>query len=282
MKKIYLFTIISLKTLFASAQLYTPGGGVTDIDGNTYQTIVINGQEWMAENLRTSKYANGNLIPNISVPFQMQLQVSGAWSSCYTDSLHETIYGKHYNWYAVIDPRNVCPTGWHTPSDAEWAILINFLEPWAGGGTNPNSAGLKMKTPGNADSGTGLWAWPNTGSNNESGFTGLPGGQWNANIGSSGFWWSKTESSIIDSTEAWCINLDNDFADVKKRHYPKFDGESIRCIKDNSSSIPEINQTIKSLIKVFDTQGKETDIKPNELLFFLFNDGSVEKKIIFE
>jgi hypothetical protein len=59
MKIFYLITVISLKTLFASAQLFTPGGGVTDIDGNAYQTIVINGQEWMAENLRTSKYANG-------------------------------------------------------------------------------------------------------------------------------------------------------------------------------------------------------------------------------
>jgi uncharacterized protein (TIGR02145 family) len=282
MKKIYFITFIALNSIFVSAQLYTPGAGVTDIDGNTYQTIVINGEEWMAENLKTSKYANGTIIPHITDLWQWQLQTSGAWEYPALNSQFESVYCKLYNWYSVVDPRNVCPLGWHVPNDNEWASLINFLDPFSSGGSSPNNAGSKMKTPGIIDDGTGLWAWPNSGANNESGFTGLPAGQWSGNFSSSGFWWSTTEGSNSDTPEAWNILLENETPSAEKYILPKYQGLSIRCVKDNTSGVNEINHENNSLIKIYDFMGNETTIKLNEILFYLYSDGSVEKKIIFE
>jgi hypothetical protein len=96
-----------------------PGAGVT-FNGYTYSSIVLgNGQEWMAENLRTTTYANGDPIPNVTDNTQWQNLTTGAWAHYNNDSQYENPYGKLYNWYAVDDSRNVCPTGWHVPSDAE-------------------------------------------------------------------------------------------------------------------------------------------------------------------
>ena len=96
-----------------------PGAGVT-YGGVNYPTVVLgNGQEWMAENLRTTTYANGDPIPNVTDPNQWGALTTGAWAHYNNDSQYENPYGKLYNWYAVDDSRNVCPTGWHVPSDAE-------------------------------------------------------------------------------------------------------------------------------------------------------------------
>jgi uncharacterized protein (TIGR02145 family) len=148
-------------------------GGVTDIDGYTYQTVLIGDQEWMAENLRVSSYANGDPIPVVHDP--------AVWAALNTDAVTwwggglEEEYGKLYNAYAVQDPRNVCPIGWHAPSDAEWKQLEFTLgvpqleldvEGQRGGGQN---VGGKLKA-------TSTWSTPNIGATNETGFTALPGG----------------------------------------------------------------------------------------------------------
>lgn len=292
MKKIYLFTVISLKILFASAQLYTPGGGVTDIDGNTYQTIVINGQEWMAENLKTSKYANGNEIPNVSTSAWPNL-TTGAWCNFANDSLNDNIYGKLYNWYTVADQRKVCPTDWHVPSLTEWEDLSYFL----GGPFNLDQSvypfdpgnsisGGKMKSLGNIQDGSGLWESPNLNGTNESGFAAVPGGF--RNDGSGGFFskgqsaefWSTT--GMPGSTSIISYFLRYEYGYFLKHGNGKSTGLSIRCIKDNTSSINEINPENKSIIKIYDLMGNETTIKLNEILFYLYSNGSVEKKIIFE
>jgi uncharacterized protein (TIGR02145 family) len=91
------------------------------------------------------------------------------------DSQYENPYGKLYNWYTASDARNVCPTGWHVPSDDDWSTLINYLDPNAdGGNVIPNTAGGKMKSTGQQ-----YWNSPNIGAINESGFAGLPGGSRN-------------------------------------------------------------------------------------------------------
>ena len=107
-------------------------GSVTDIDGNTYRTIVIGEQEWMAENLMVEHYANGDWIPNVTNDAQWGNLSTGAWCYYNNDPQFECPYGKLYNWYTVADPRNVCPTGWHVPTDAEYTILTNYL-----GGAGP-------------------------------------------------------------------------------------------------------------------------------------------------
>ena len=98
-------------------------------------------------------------------------------------------YGKLYNWYAVVDPRHVCPSGWHEPTDGEWTMLSNYL----GGGS---VAGGKMKSIG-----LQYWISPNIDATNESGFSGLPGGyrsyvgSYNS-IGNYGWWWSSSEHQV--------------------------------------------------------------------------------------
>lgn len=199
-----------------------PGAGVT-FDGYTYPSIVLgNGQEWMSENLRTTTYANGNPIPNVTDNTQWENLTTGAWSHYNNDSQYENPYGKLYNWYTVDDPRNVCPTGWHVPTDAEWTILSDYL-----GGENV--AGGKMKS-----TGTQYWLSPNTDATNESGFSGLPGGLRSFNgtfndIGNLGYWWSSTE---YITTNAWYRYLSYDSGIVYRYGNYKKDGFSVRCLRD--------------------------------------------------
>ena len=182
MKKIYFLTFIVLKSISISAQLYTPGAGVTDIDGNTYQTIVINGQEWMAENLKTSKYADGSQIQSEPL-FLWNSTNYGTWCYYGEDSLNNVNYGKLYNWHSVSDQRNVCPTGWKVPTQSDWEDLSFYLggpfnldQSIYPGNPGNSISGGKMKSLGNLQDGTGLWESPNLNATNESGFTAHPAG----------------------------------------------------------------------------------------------------------
>jgi uncharacterized protein (TIGR02145 family) len=200
-----------------------PGAGVS-YNGYNYPTIVLgNGQEWMAENLRTTSYANGDPIPNVTDFIQWQNLTTGAWAHYDNDSQYEKPYGKLYNWYAVADPRNVCPVGWHVPSDAEWTVLTDYL-----GGEAV--AGGKMKS-----TGTQYWQSPNTAATNESGFSGLPGGVRDyysggfGAVGNYGDWWSSTESS---TTYAWLRGLSYDGGNASRSNFTKQGGFSVRCLRD--------------------------------------------------
>lgn len=201
-------------------------GSMTDQEGNVYKTVVIGTQEWMAENLNTSHYRNGDLIPNIIDNTQWTGLTTGAWAYYLNDSQYECPHGKLYNWFATADSRNICPTGWHVPTDLEWSNLINFL----GGEV---LAGGKMKT-------TGLQYWysPNQAATNASGFSGLPSGILFAtydgqfwDFGGSGYWWSSTENS---STDARFRNLDYDNGNAYSFSFGdgKQNGFSVRCLKD--------------------------------------------------
>lgn len=197
-------------------------GTVTDIDGNTYNTVVIGAQEWMAENLRTTKYANGDAIPNVTDSLYWGTLTTGAWVHYNNDSQYENPYGKLYNYHTVADPRNVCPTGWHVPSEAEWTVLTDYL----GGGS---VAGSKMKS-----TGTQYWISPNQDATNESGFSGLPGGfrfgngTFN-NIGIVGAWWSFTELNLNGSYNLYLVYY-NGVADWN--YTDKIVGLSVRCLRD--------------------------------------------------
>ena len=207
-----------------------PGAGVT-YNGYTYPSIVLgNGQEWMAENLRTTAYRNGDPIPNVTPSNgQWTMLSTGAWCHFNNDSQYENPYGKLYNWYAVADPRNVCPTGWHVPTDNEWSTFINYLDPNANGGENtPNTAGDKMKS-----TGTQYWLSPNQDANNESGFSGLPGGFRNSSgmyggLSGGGWWWSSTEYSTF---VAWYRLVGYDTG-LRRNAISKASGLSVRCLKD--------------------------------------------------
>ena len=200
--------------------VYAMGNGATDIDGNTYTSIIINGQEWMQQNLAVTKYRNGDPIPTGLSNTTWQNTTNGAYAIYNNDAANNTLYGKLYNWYAVNDSRGLCPTGWHVPSDAEWTTLETNL-----GGSSV--AGGKMKS-------TTGWNSPNTGATNESGFTGLPGGARSndgtySNIGSYGYWWSSTENY---SSDAWYRGLGYYGSSVFRSYYNKRYGFSVRCVRD--------------------------------------------------
>lgn len=203
--------------------LYSQGNGVTDASGNIYATIILgNGQEWMAENLKTTKYANGDSIPNVTDDTDWSNLITGAWAHYDNDSLYENPYGKLYNYFTVADPRNVCPTGWHVPTNGEWNALIVYL-----GGDS--IAGGKMKS-----TGTQYWLNPNIDATNQSGFSGLPGSYRNFSgtfnyIGYGGLWWSSTE---YDTWNAWGRDLSYDDGIASNYHGSKNFGYSIRCLED--------------------------------------------------
>jgi len=199
-------------------------GTVTDIDGNTYPTIIIGTQCWMKENLKTTRFSNGNPVPLVTS--------SAVWSNtsntrspafCWYNNSQGTYgntYGALYNWYAV-GRGNLCPTGWHVPSHDEWTILSNFL-----GGS---LAGGKLKEIGFIH-----WISPNTGATNESGFTALPGGR-RSNTGSfssitaQGNWWSSVMTS---PSSALFRYLSFNSVYIGQTSYPMVFGHSVRCLKD--------------------------------------------------
>jgi uncharacterized protein (TIGR02145 family) len=197
-------------------------GSMTDQDGNVYKTIVVGTQEWMAENLKASHYRNGDAIALVNDNTTWQGVNTGA--TCFYNNdiaANNCPYGKLYNWYAASDVRNLCPTGWHVPSDAEWTTLTTFL-----GG---NVAGGKMKS-----TGTQYWISPNAAADNSSGFSGLPGGTRNLNgtfdeIGYGGGWWSSTESN---TNNAWYRSLYYTNGNVGGWNYGKTFGVSVRCLRD--------------------------------------------------
>ena len=196
---------------------------VKDRGGNKYATIKIGDQTWMAENLRTNVYSNGDPIPNVTDGTLWGNLTTGAWAHNNNDTQYESPYGKIYNWYAVADPRNVCPSGWHVPTDAEWTVLTDYLG-------DESVAGGKMKS---ID--TQYWTSPNTSATNESGFSGLPGGDRVDSygkfydVGGYGFWWSSTEENNYD---AWCRYLYYTNDNTHRPSRRKQDGFSVRCIQD--------------------------------------------------
>jgi uncharacterized protein (TIGR02145 family) len=221
-----------LSSLLNSDLVY---GSMIDQEGNVYKTIVIGTDEWMAENLRTSIYRNGDAIPTDLSNEIWQNTNSGAWAYYNDDASYACPYGKLYNWYTCVDSRQLCPVGWHVPSDTEWSVFINFLDPTANGGDNIfNIAGGQMKTTGIVETLTGLWYTPNVGATNSSGFSGVPAGYRNVNgsfdtIGIYSFWWSSSEN---DTTFAWNRSLINSRDDANRFANEKHFGFSVRCLRD--------------------------------------------------
>jgi uncharacterized protein (TIGR02145 family) len=224
--------------------IFTQGNGVTDIEGNQYPTIKLGNQEWIAINLKTSKFRNGDAIPLVSDSTQWAAIWNGgnptgapAWCYYNNNSANNAVYGKLYNWYAIADQRNVCPNGWHVPSDAEWNQLINFIDPYnTNSGQSSDYAGGAMKTTGTLQNRQGLWNHPNNEATNVSGFAGTPGGVRGlsfGNIGTEGHWWSSTES--IPSFTAFYRSLVYGSGTILRggpAGGAKSTGYSVRCIKD--------------------------------------------------
>ena len=198
---------------------------IKDIDGNVYHTVIIGTQTWMVENLKTTKYCNGDLI-GTTTPATLDISFESAPKYQWAFVGHEsnvTTYGRLYTWYAVTDSRNVCPTDWHVPTDVEWTTLTTFL-----GGESV--AGGKLE-----EIGTKHWVGSNTGADNSSGFTALPGGYRNGygtfeGMSIVGHWWSSTE---FDTTSAWLRAMVGSDSGVLRFDSGMKNGFSVRCLQDN-------------------------------------------------
>jgi uncharacterized protein (TIGR02145 family) len=198
-------------------------GTVSDINGNTYYTIAIGSQVWMAENLKATKFRNNDPIPEVGISVAWDTVVTPA--SCTNSFMadYASVYGRLYNWYAVSDSRGICPAGWHVSTDPEWTQLTDYL-----GGAN--IAGLKLK-----ESGTVYWNVSDSLVTNESGFTGRPGAFRSkyAGIevmpGDDGAWWTSTEFDQVHAWNRWLSEYD---ASVSRTDNAKTAGFSVRCVKD--------------------------------------------------
>ncbi len=199
-------------------------GTLIDQEGNSYRTIVIGNQEWMAENLKTSIYQNGDPIPNVIDGTQWGSLSSGAWCHYNNDSQYECPYGKLYNWYAAADPRNVCPTGWHVPSLEEWDVLrIDAVA---------NDA-AKVKSAGNQ-----YWIGSFANGSNLSGFSALPNGvryyQQDGMFTQNGNW-ATWWSSSIQSAGGCCsyyIAIEQGGFGISGNYPDIRNGHAIRCLRD--------------------------------------------------
>ncbi len=219
----------------------------------TYNTVAIGTQCWMQENLRTRLYNDGTEISfnksggsdGVTPSQTWSVLTYGAHTIYANDSVASpsnlTTYGYLYNWYAAkgvstsgsTTYKNICPTGWHVPTDYEWNKLVKFLDSGAdttGTSTQSTIAGGKMKS-----SGTTYWNSPNTGADNASGFTALPGGYRDIDgsfydIRDNAFFWSATE---LGSNNAWGRDLYSSNGDVDRGlSYDKSLGASVRCLRD--------------------------------------------------
>ncbi|MEN6311079.1 MAG: fibrobacter succinogenes major paralogous domain-containing protein [Acidobacteriota bacterium] len=194
---------------------------VTDIEGNVYKTVRIGNQIWMVENLKTTKLNDGQSIPCVTDDVSWSNLETPGYCFYNNDSANKDLYGALYNWHAV-NTGKLAPQGWHVPTDAEWTILTNTL-----GGEE--TAGGEIKEKGFAH-----WVLPNTGANNSTGFSALPGagragdGDWGGLAYYANFW-TSTESS---ATNAWRRHLVNDDRNVRRDNGSKGMGFSVRCVKD--------------------------------------------------
>jgi len=224
-----LLIVIGLTLILANSCKKADDYVIKDADSNDYTSVTIGTQVWMVENLKTTKYNNGDLI-GTTTPVTLDISGEAApkyqWAYDGNESNVDT-YGRLYTFYAITDIRGVCPNGWHVPSDAEWTTLTTFL-----GGESV--AGGKLK-----ETGTDHWRTPNSDATNETGFTALPGGLRYASgpyvfNDSFGLWWSSTEYS---EAYAYYRIVNYDGGDVTRDSsiygHEKQAGFSVRCLKNN-------------------------------------------------
>ena len=204
---------------------------IKDIDGNIYRTVEIGNYRWMAENLKTSTYNDGTLIPNVKDQSVWIRNYDGAYCWYNNNKSYADTFGLLYNWYSVNSGK-ICPEGWRIPTDDDWKYLEGYVDTKYGIG-NPewNKMGLRGYDAGKRLKAVSGWRPGITGTDDH-GFSALPGGEHLSRFfagGSSGFWWSSTEAS---ASSAFYRNLIYSYELIARDTHPKRMGFSIRCIKE--------------------------------------------------
>ena len=211
----------------------------TDADGNNYPVVEISSGKGssliaIAENLKTAKYSDGSNIPLVFDDKEWGNLWTGAF--CYYDNSPDkgAVYGKLYNWYAVNDSRNICPTGWHVATYGDWLDMGELIGEWVFWNGIPviADAGCKLK-----ETGIGHWNATNVGATNQTGFTALPGGCRESTgsytfMGRLGTWWTSTSYGILGEAHRWTLSSDDCL--LFKNTSGNRMGFSVRCFKDES------------------------------------------------
>ena len=232
---------VSFTTLLADYT--TPGSGVTDINGNTYKTVIIGNQEWMAENLQTTLYRYGETIiyPG-SDNSAWEGNTDGAYSWYDNIGDNKLIYGALYNFYAISGYYRLCPTGWRVPDDEDWTELTDYIiNEYAE--INPDNAGNTLKSCRQVDSPLGgdcatsehpRWDSDNVQYGKDNfGFSALPGG-YRHHHGGFGFegaesrWWSSSENP---DGNGWIRRMSYDMGYAGRYENQKNSGYYVRCLK---------------------------------------------------
>jgi len=205
----------------------------TDIDGNVYTSVTIGTQTWMVENLKTTKYRNGDAIDNVTGNTAWSARTAGAWCDYSNTATNGTKYGHLYNWYAVSDTRNIAPVGWHVATDADWTKLMSYVAANLGTSLNAAKALAAATTDWTAYSTAGT-VGNNLALNNFTGFSALPGGYRSLDgtfdsLSNNGLWWGSTEGS---TSTAWYRYVGYNASLVGRSYHGKANGFSVRCVRD--------------------------------------------------
>jgi uncharacterized protein (TIGR02145 family) len=226
---------------------------IKDIDGNVYPAVSIGTQIWMAENLKTTRYSNGDLIGTTTyATLVIENEVAPKYQWGYDGNERDVdTYGRLYTWYVAADNRNVCPSGWHIPTDTEWTVLTDYLIK-NGYGYGSGYKGMDISKSLAATTGWVSDEKPgstgnNQESNNRTGFTALPGGGRLEDghfydLGHVGAWWSATEGGtqfmqglsgvVVNSPGGRFRDIYHDYCYVNSYVNNKKYGMSIRCLKN--------------------------------------------------
>ena len=246
--------------IIAAAQ-WIAGEGVTDIDGNFYPSVIIGNQEWMAENLRVTRDANGNNITRY----------------CFDDNAANCdLYGGLYDWWTMMNnnysnTQGICPTGWHIPNHYQWTELEQYIcnqlgnwncetifpydnstEGWLGlNEGNALKSCRQVSSPLGGDCATSehpRWNSSHTGSygTDEFGFSALPGGNHPSSsfmFGYEGFWWSSSTKYYDDYYDVWYRSLHSYAGEVERNFNHPIMRLSVRCVKGSVDDCPIDNDT---------------------------------------
>ena len=225
---------------------------VNDIDGNQYNIVKIGTQVWMKENLKTTRYRNGDLIGTTTpATLVIEGEITPKYQWAYAgDESNVATHGRLYTWYVATDKRNVCPLGWHVPTDGEWTTLTEYLTNngygYGGGYKGMDIAKSMAATSGWVSDETPGSTGNNQVSNNSTGFTALPGGARLEDgnfydIGHVGCWWSTTKTAgfmqslsgvFVTAPGGVFRDIYHDYCYVNSYSNNTHYGMSIRCVKD--------------------------------------------------
>ncbi len=235
-------TAYSAQMVFSTLEV-DYSGTVTDADNNTYNTIMIGSQEWIAENLRTTKFHDGEntAIPNLTSNTAWAETTSGAYATHGNNSDRKEQYGLLYNWYAVADSRNLCPSGWRVATDTDWTTLSNFIADNTDFGGSTVGMALKscrqVNSPLGGDCATTIhprWEASEVYGTDNFKFAAPGGGNRSSDgsfhgLGSYSNWWTLTQ---VDENQGYARGLFGSTSHLSRSTSNKKNGFYVRCMRE--------------------------------------------------